>query len=151
MDDQVRSVPLPPWLMRYVLNPAMRRLLPSRLGARIPLALLRVTGRRSGRRYEIPVGVHQAGGQMVVLSPAGWVQNFKGGADAELVHAGGRVERVRGELVEDAAGVGPLLRAVLDAGTSPSTIRLSVPAGHRVTDEEAAAVRKAVVLRVRTD
>jgi hypothetical protein len=47
-----------------------------------------VTGRRSGRRYTIPVGYHDVGDAIVVMvSDAGhrqWWRNFRGGAPATL-------------------------------------------------------------------
>ena len=60
----------------------------SRLGITVPMGLLRVTGRRTGRRYEIPVGVWESGDGFVIFSDAPWLQNFRGGAVAELVLRG---------------------------------------------------------------
>lgn len=146
MSELVVNKEPPRWVVQRVVNPVMRRALPSRAGARIPLGLLRVTGRRTGRRYEVPVGVHRVPEGQVVFTDAPWRLNFRGGADAELV-LGGRTTAVHGELVEDAARVGPLLRAVLDSGVAPRRVALQVAAGHRPTDEECAAVRQAVLLR----
>jgi hypothetical protein len=143
MSDQVTSRPPPTWVLR-VINPLLRRLLPSALGARMPLALLRFTGRRTGRRYEIPVGVWPVDEGLVIFTDAPWLQNFRGGADAELVLRG-QTRAMHGEVVDDASRVGPWLRGVL-AGNAPRQVGLSVPPGHTVSDEEAAAVRKAVLL-----
>jgi hypothetical protein len=146
MSDQVVSKEPPRWVIQRVANPLMRRALPSRLGARIPVGLLRFTGRRTGRRYDVPVGVHRLPQGLVVVTDAPWRLNFRGGADAELV-LGGRTTAVRGELVEEPARVGPLLRAILDSGVPPRRVALQVAAGHRPTDEECAAVRQAILLR----
>jgi hypothetical protein len=134
----------PAWLLS-VINPLMRRVLPSRLGTRVPLGLLRVTGRRTGRRYEIPVGVWPTDEGMVIFTDAPWLQNFRGGASAQLVLRG-RTHTVHGELVDDPARIGAWMRRVLAPGTSARQLGLSVPAGHVVTDQEAAAVRKVLLL-----
>lgn len=53
------------------------------------LALLRVTGRRTGRRYEITVGYDQQDGQLAVLvsdaSNRTWWRNFVDGGPIEVV------------------------------------------------------------------
>jgi hypothetical protein len=141
----VRSVPPPLWLMRYVANPVLRRLLPTRLGRWIPAAVLQVTGRRSGRHYRIPLLVHDVDDGTVVFTDAAWALNFRAGAEAELVRAGHR-HRVRGVLAEDGAQVGPWLREVLAAGTSARLLGLAIRRDHVPSDDEAAAVRRAVLL-----
>ena len=144
MSDQISDHQPPAWALK-VMNPIMRLVLPSKLGARVPLGLLRVTGRRTGRRYAIPVGVWPVDEGMVVFTSAPWLENFRGGASAELVLQG-RARPVRGEVIEDPTRVGPWLRAAL-ARTSPRQLGLSVAAGHTVTDDEAASMRRAVLLR----
>ncbi|MGI5171059.1 hypothetical protein ACQEU3_42580 [Spirillospora sp. CA-253888] len=61
---------------------------PGPLGER--LAVLRFTGRRTGRRYELPVGVHALDGGPVIATSGGWRHNFAGGAEAEIVWRGER-------------------------------------------------------------
>ncbi|MFD9004811.1 hypothetical protein ACFV0T_28270 [Streptomyces sp. NPDC059582] len=65
------------------------------------LALLHFTGRRTGRPYTVPVGVHQLGGGLAVASASRWRHNFAGGADGELTWRGER-RPVRCTLVTDA-------------------------------------------------
>jgi len=86
--------PPPHWLVRLAANPLLRLVLPSPLGARIPLGLLRVSGRRTGQRYTIPAGLHDIDGAIVVFTDARWLGNFRGGADAELMLRGGRTVKV---------------------------------------------------------
>jgi hypothetical protein len=69
MDDVARSQPPPRWL-QALLNPVLRKVLRTRVGGRIPAALLCFDGRRSGRRFEVPVGVHDAPDGPVVLTPS---------------------------------------------------------------------------------
>ena len=131
--------------MLRVMNAVLRRLLPSRMGARIPVGMIRFTGRRTGRRYEIPVGPWPVSEGMVVFTDAPWLNNFAGGRDAELVYRG-RTERVVGQVVDDPARVGAWMRGVLATGVKPSYVGISLPPGHTLTDEEAGALRKAVLL-----
>jgi hypothetical protein len=145
MTSPVRDAEPPRWMIQHVVNPMMRRVVPTPLGRRVPVALLRFSGRRSGRRYEVPVGVHDVEGARVVLTPAGWAANFDGGAPAELVE-GGRQTAVRGVLVREPAQVGAWLRAALAAAPSPRRVGLSVPEGYVIGDEEAARLRRAIRL-----
>lgn len=145
MTTGVHNAEPPHWLVNHVVNPLMRRALPSPLGRRIPLGLLRFTGRRTGRPYAIPVGVHDVEGALVVLTPARWAANFEGGAAAELVRAGKRTP-VRGVLVQDPAQVGAWLRAALAAAQSPRQVGLAVPEGYVIGDDEAARLRSAIRL-----
>ena len=145
MTPGVRSKPPPLWLVKYVLNPMMRRLLPTRLGRWIPFGVIRVTGRRSGRRLEIPCGIYDCAAGEVAFTDGAWAANIRGGVDVELVR-GGRARHVHAELVEDGARVGPWLREVLAAGASARILGIVVPKDHRLTDAEAAELRRAVLL-----
>jgi hypothetical protein len=100
-------------LMR-VGNLVMRPLLRSRLGARIPdLALLTFRGRRTGRRYEVPVAVYPIDGADVVLTASRWRANLRGGAEVELRHRG--VDReMHAELIDDPDEVATIYSAMLD-------------------------------------
>jgi hypothetical protein len=81
-----------PWYLSALdrLNPLLVALLRSRLHWPLSAALMAVTvtGRRSGRRYTIPVGYHDVGDAIVVMvSDAAhrqWWRNFHGGAPATL-------------------------------------------------------------------
>ncbi|MEU7024543.1 hypothetical protein ABZ990_28415 [Streptomyces sp. NPDC046203] len=80
----------------------MRELLagpdPGPVGERV--GLLHFTGRRSGRPYTVPAGVHRLDGALVVATGSSWRHNFAGGADGELTWRGTR-GRVRFGLVTD--------------------------------------------------
>lgn len=68
----------------------MRELLtrpdPGPVAARI--ALLHFTGRRTGRAYTVPAGVHTLAGELVVATGSPWRLNFTGGADGALTWRG---------------------------------------------------------------
>jgi len=126
-------------------NAFMRPLLRSRAGASIhEVALLEFTGRRSGKRYGIPVGYHDLDGEVLVLTASPWRLNFRGGADAELVHDGER-RQMRAELIEDDDEVATMYRALIERigveAAKATTIGLEVFVDRVPTVEE---IREAV-------
>ncbi|MFI5527161.1 hypothetical protein ACIA8O_01270 [Kitasatospora sp. NPDC051853] len=82
------------------------------------LALLHFTGRRSGRPYTVPAGVHRLDGGLVVATGSGWRHNFAGGAAGELTWQGlrGPVRfRLDGDAERTARGYLELYRRYGDA------------------------------------
>ncbi|MFJ3335874.1 hypothetical protein [Streptomyces sp. NPDC086766] len=81
---------LPEGEERAAADARMRDLLarpnPGPLAERI--ALLHFTGRRTGRPYTVPAGVHTLGGDLVVATGSGWRHNFEGGARGALTWRG---------------------------------------------------------------
>ncbi|WP_432543968.1 grhN [Kineococcus sp. SYSU DK002] len=145
MNQHIQDRRPPRWLIQHIANPLVRRLAPTRFGSRLPVAVLTVTGRRTGRRFDVPVGVHEVAGQRLVFTDAPWRSNFRGGAAAELLSAGRR-SAVQVHLVETPAEVGALFRAAFAAGITPAQIAMAIPAGHDPDDEELAAQRSVLVL-----
>jgi hypothetical protein len=94
----------PPAAVIRVTNPLMRALLRSPAGGpmRRQFMVLRFYGRKSGRRYDIPVVAHRQGEQLYALTDARWRHNFRGGADVEVT-LDGRVTEMRGQLIDDPA------------------------------------------------
>jgi hypothetical protein len=76
------------------------------------LAVLSFTGRKTGRRYAVPVGYQELDGQGLILTAAGWKANMRGGADVEVVHDG-RTRGMRADLIEDADEVADVYVALL--------------------------------------
>ena len=108
-----------------------------------PLAVLRYHGRHSGRRRDIPVGVHDVAGVPSVFTDRPWRLNFMGGAEVVVMRAG-QARSGRAELVEDPDQVGPALAvAVRQAG--PRKLGLAVAKGHRPTAAELAAVGRSMI------
>ena len=108
----------PPEALLRVLNPVMRWLLRSPLGgpARKQIMVLRFTGRKSGRAYEVPVSAHRIGGDLYALTGAGWRLNFRGGAGAD-VYLDGRTTRMRGELLDEPDVAAPIYaRRIAEVG-----------------------------------
>ena len=121
-----------------VLGSPLARVLP------LPLALLRYTGRRTGRVFTTPVGVHDVDGRVVVFTRAGWRANFRGGGPVELVRRG-RVLRGTATVDEDPQHAADVMLQVLAAGRSPRQLGLEVDKGHRPTREELVATNTSVV------
>src|SRR5258708_39812595 len=99
----------PPAAMLGVSTPVVRLLLRSPVGGpmRKQFMVLRFTGRKTGRRYDIPVVAHRLGGELYSLTDARWRHNFRDGADVEVT-LDGQVTRMRGQLIEDPAAAGPM-------------------------------------------
>ena len=80
----LRNVQGPRWafLMHHLINPAMRRLLSSRLHRLLgssTLMVLEFRGRTSGTRYAFPIGYMQTGAEVVCYTPFRWWVNLRGG------------------------------------------------------------------------
>src|SRR5437764_1471241 len=91
----------PPATLIRLLNPALLALIRTPLGAgmRRSILVLRFTGRKSGRRYDIPVTAHRWDDGLMVLTAAGWRVNFRGGRDVDVTFEG-QTTPMRGVLVE---------------------------------------------------
>jgi hypothetical protein len=63
------------------------------------LVLLHFHGRRSGREFTVPAGVHEVDGQFVIATGSAWRFNFAGGVDGEITWRGRR-QGARFTLVE---------------------------------------------------
>ena len=108
-----RSVP-PPTLVKMG-NPLVRMLLGSPLHGMADHAflVLHVTGRNTGRCYNIPVGFVDMGGRLTVVTVAGWRVNLRGGADVEVTLRGRR-RPMHALLEENPASVAVSYQAMID-------------------------------------
>lgn len=126
-------------VLRRVLASPLARVLP------LPLAVLRFTGRKSGKRIETPVGVHHADGTFAVITRAGWRANFRGeGAPVEIVLRG-RPRQGRATVDENPERAADFMLQLLRGGLSPRQLGLDVDKGHTPTREELAATGSSVV------
>lgn len=94
-------------VMTAVLKSPLHRLVSSQL------MLLHYRGRRSGRRFTLPVGRHQIRGRLAALTSSGWRANFRGGNDVELTFEGRR-RAARAELLEEPAEVAAIYREIIE-------------------------------------
>jgi hypothetical protein len=99
----------PPEALLRAVNPVMRFLLGTPLAGSVrkQMMVMSFTGRKSGRRYSIPVSAHVIDNELYALTSAPWKNNFRDGAAAEVLHDGKRTP-MRGELITDPATVADL-------------------------------------------
>lgn len=95
----------PPEILLRVVNPVLRRVLRTPLGGRIAeFMLVDFTGRKSGRRFSVPVSAHHLDGVRYVVLEAQWKYNFRDGADAQVCHLGTKTA-MRGRLITEPGAV----------------------------------------------
>ncbi|WP_123026753.1 hypothetical protein [Mycolicibacterium stellerae] len=118
MTDQSPAVSIshPPEGLLRAVNPAVKFLLGTPLGGslRRQMMVLNFTGRKSGRKYSVPVSAHQVDGTLYALASAGWTANFRDGANAEVLWDGKKTT-MRGELIRDPATVADLAHRVAES------------------------------------
>jgi hypothetical protein len=110
MPEQSSAVELshPPQAVLRAFNPALCLVLRSPLGAGLKdFMVVSFTGRKTGRRFSVPVSAHDIDGDLYVLGSAGWKYNFRDGAVAEVRHAG-KTTSMRGQLITEPARVADL-------------------------------------------
>jgi len=135
----------PPLLLVRVMNPVLRTALRTPLGRLVRrFALLEFRGRRTGRRYRVPVGWHDIGREHAVVTPARWRVNFRDGRPVTVHHRGRRRE-LTGTLEADAAIVASALQAIVDRTGSLASVGVAVPPRHHVSVEDVIAVDRALV------
>jgi len=104
MTDQSPAVTIghPPAGLLRAVNPLVGFLLRTPLAGplRKQMMVVNVTGRKSGRKYSIPLSAHQIDGTLYALTSAPWKNNFREGATAEVLRDG-KTTTMRGELITD--------------------------------------------------
>ena len=130
-----RSVP-PPTLVKMG-NPLVRMLLGSPLhgGLDDSFLVLHLTGRQTGRRYDIPVGYVDMEGKLAVVTVARWRVNLRGGADVEVTLRG-RLRPMHAVLDEDPASVAVSYHAMIDRigwQKAQRQLGISLPGGRAPT------------------
>jgi hypothetical protein len=85
-----------------IINPFVRAILRSPLHGLLSkqVMLLTYTGRKTAKRYTIPVGYARDGETLVVFSSRAWRRNLRGGAPVE-VRLQGRLHTGTGVPIED--------------------------------------------------
>jgi hypothetical protein len=103
------AVSHPPAAILRVVNPILRFLLrtPVAGAARKQLMVLSFTGRKTGRRYAVPVTAHRIDNDLTALTGAPWMRNFRDGATTEVLHDG-KTTTMHGELIQDRSVVAEL-------------------------------------------
>ena len=130
-----RSVP-PPTLVKMG-NPLVRMLLGSPLHGVLgdSFLVLHLTGRKTGHRYNIPVGYVDMEGRLAVVTVARWRVNLRGGADVEVTRHGHR-RPMHALLDEDPASVAVSYQAMIDRiglKKAQRQLGISLPGGRAPT------------------
>jgi hypothetical protein len=93
---------IPPQRLITMVNPIVRAVLQSPLHRLLDgaLLILHIAGRKTGRRYSIPVSYVDLDGKLIVITQHSWRVNARGGVDLEVTHRGHN-KLMHGELDEN--------------------------------------------------
>lgn len=99
----------PPQALLRTVNPILRFALRTPLAGplRKQFMVLNFSGRKTGRKFSLPVSAHRIDDELYAIANAGWKHNFRDGADAQVVYDA-KTTPMRGELITDPARVGDL-------------------------------------------
>ena len=143
---------IPPQRLVTLVNPLVRAMARSPLHGLLDdgLIVLHVVGRRSGRRYDIPVGFVRLDDGLVVMTQHAWRRNLRGVAEIEMTHHGRR--RVcRVDLDEQPASVAATVQRIVQGhGLVQAQRRLGLvfPDGREPTAAELEAAAREFDLAV---
>jgi hypothetical protein len=142
MPDQAAAVEIshPPQAVLRAINPLLH------LALRTPVLgpalkefmVVSFTGRKTGRRFSIPVSAHHIEGDLYVLLSAGWKYNFRDGASADVLYAG-KTRTLQGQLITEPATVADLAHR---AATSQGAKRAQRAMGLRFRDGKVPSVEE---------
>jgi hypothetical protein len=106
----------PPDALLRAINPTMRFMLRTPLAGpmRGQMMVVSFTGRKTGRRYSIPLSAHQIDDDLYAITSAPWKFNFRDGADAEVLH-NGTTTTMRGVLIQDREVIADVCRRCAEA------------------------------------
>jgi deazaflavin-dependent oxidoreductase (nitroreductase family) len=119
---------IPPQRLINMINPLVRRILASPLHGALDksLLILHVTGRRTGRRYDIPVGYVNLGQQLVVITQHTWRANLRGQDHVEVTYRGHR-QPMAARLDEDEQATASILHRIFEhVGTKAAQRQLGL-------------------------
>jgi hypothetical protein len=128
---------VPPQALIRLGNPVVRLLSRSPLHGMLDASvlLLHVTGRKSGRHYDIPVNYADIDGRLIIVTSAAWRVNLRGGAEVEVT-CRGRRRPMRALLTEDPAAVAVAYQGMIDRlgwGKARRHLGISGPEGRAPT------------------
>ena len=105
----------PPQRIITFFNPMVRAAVHSPLHRALDKALivLHVTGRRTGRHFDIPVGYLELDGRLVVVTQHSWRANLRGASEVEVTHLGRR-QHMRVQLDENPSTVAATFRTLFE-------------------------------------
>ena len=80
----------PPKLLMQVVNPLMRALAVRGRAVQSFVLILHYAGRKTGHRYDLPVGYRMVDGRILLFTNSEWRHNFRGGREIEVTYQGQR-------------------------------------------------------------
>ena len=102
----------PPEAMLRIFNPVLKLALNSPLGSGLKeFMVVSYTGRKSGKRFAVPVSAHHLDGDLYVVLNAGWKHNFADGAAADVRYKG-KTTAMHGQLIKDPAAVADIAHRI---------------------------------------
>ncbi len=112
-----------------IANPVLIFLLRSPLHTLVSrsLMVLIFQGRKSGKRYTIPVGYVERGNHLFVFSHGAWSNNFRDGATVG-VRLRGKTVRGRAQLLHDRARIADVVRLLIEKHGEAMAQRMGVAA-----------------------
>ncbi|MEI7644235.1 MAG: nitroreductase/quinone reductase family protein [Chloroflexales bacterium] len=113
------------------------------------MLLLRFSGRKSGKHYELPVAYVQDGGTILIASRAKWWLNLRGGAPVDL-RLRGKDVAARADVADDPALRAADLRRILRGANVGRFMHVEMDASGEPNPQQLAAAIKAgwMVVRV---
>jgi deazaflavin-dependent oxidoreductase (nitroreductase family) len=141
------------FFMRMIGNPLMKAILHSPFHAIMSksMAILAVTGKKSGKVYSFPVNYQRDGDEIWVVSMRDrtWWKNLRGGAKVVLRLAGQEIN-AHGEVFEETQEVAQLLREfILRSPTYGRFLNVELDEeGHPVQGDLVAAAESRVMVRI---
>ena len=99
----------PPQALLRAFNPVLHLTLRAPvLGSALKeFMVVSFNGRKTGKRFSLPVSAHHIDGDLYVLLNAGWRHNFRDGAPADVLYAG-KTTAMSGQLIAEPAAVADL-------------------------------------------
>ena len=140
----------------HAINPFVAALLRSPLHGLLSsqLILLTYTGRKTGKRYTIPVGYARDGAALVVFSSRPWRRNLHGGAPVEVLLQGRRYSGTAAPIEDPEEVTAEVERTIGSYGHKGTEWRtgITLDATPPPTREEIAqAMQGHAVIRIRLD
>jgi deazaflavin-dependent oxidoreductase (nitroreductase family) len=99
---RARTLPVQGLVNRFIRGLLRTPILCRAVGQR--LLILQVVGRKSGRRYRVPVAYTRHDGSLLVASQFGWIRNLRSGSPVQIRLAG-KKRLADVQLLSDEAGV----------------------------------------------
>lgn len=143
----VEASPVKPPLPKFmygIVNPVMKAILRSPLHGLLSksLMVLSFQGRKSGRRYSLPVGYLEQGNTLFVFSHGPWWKNFRGGAPVS-VRLRGQERRGIATIMQDPAAIVTVVGALTTKHGEKMTRRMGL-----ALEEDGAPPRSTIFIEI---